>query len=132
VECWFKANDTAAAARVLVQSMVNGENPGNANDRNGWALRQNGADLQFLAGTDLGVPFYYYYTVPGAVTAGVWNHVVVSYNNTVPSIYVNGVLAAPVVTRNDNVAMSQSEIDAIRIVPNTLAPLIIGDRGYGV
>lgn len=131
IECWFNPDNITSGNRVLIQSMVNGENSGNANDRNGWALRQSGADLQFLAGTDLGAPFYYYYTVPGAITAGVWNHVVVSYNGTVPSIYVNGVSTTPVVTRNDNVAMTQPEIDAIRIVPNTLAPLIIGDRGYG-
>jgi len=130
VEAWFKAS-AASGTHVIVQSMINGENPVNTSDRNGWALRQSGADVQFLAGTDLGAPFYYYYTVAGAITAGQWQHVVVSYDGTVPTIYLNGAVTVPVVTRQDGVAMTQQEIDAIRVVPNTAAPLIVGDRGYG-
>lgn len=131
VECW--ANSTAAAGgnHVIVQSMVNGQNPANANDRSGWALREVGADLQFLVGTATGAPFYYYYTVSGAVMAGMWQHLVVTYDGTVPRIYIDGVLATYTVTRQDGAPITPAEIAAIRIVPNQFGPVLIGDRGYG-
>jgi len=96
VECW--ANSTAAASgnHTLVQSWVQGQNPTNSNDRSGWLLRQVGADLQLVLGR-LGTPAagapYFYYTVPGVVIAGVWQHFLVSYDGTSPSIYINGSLA---------------------------------------
>ena len=131
VDCWIKPTNGSGTG-CIVQSMINGENPGNTNDRLGWALRQNGTGLRFLVGTDLGAPFYFYYTTANdLITADAWQHVAVVYDGVAPSIYINGVLAATTVTRQDNVAITQPEIDAIRIVPNTAAPLIIGDRGYG-
>ncbi len=130
VECWIKP--AAAGTGLIVQSMINGENPSNTNDRNGWALRQNSTGLRFLVGTDLGAPFYYYYTTAdGLLTAGVWHHVAVVYDGTAPTLYVNGVLAATTVTRQDGVAITPEEIALIRIVPNTAAPIIVGDRGLG-
>ena len=77
-------------------------------------------------------PFYYYYTTAdGLITPGVWQHVAMVYNSVAPSLYINGVLAPTTVTRQDGVAMTQPEIDALRITPNFAAPLIVGDRGYG-
>jgi len=130
VECWIKPDATGTG--LIVQSMINGENPANSNDRNGWALRQNNLGLRFLVGTDLGAPFYYYYTTAdGLLAAGAWQHVAVVYDGTAPSIYINGVLAPTTVTRQDGVDITPAEIALIRIVPNTAAPLIVGDRGYG-
>jgi hypothetical protein len=130
VDCWFKPTDLNGTG-LIVQSMINGENPGNPNDRSGWAIRQNAAGVRLLVGTDTGVPFYYYYTTANILTAGQWHHLAVVYDGTTPSLYVNGVLQTPTVTRQDGVAITQDEINAIRVLPNTAAPLILGDRGYG-
>ncbi len=130
VDCWINPN--ASGTGLIVQEMINGENPNNTSDRSGWALRQNNTGLRFYVGAESGAPFYYYYTTAnGVITSGVWQHVAVVYDDLAPSIYINGVLAPVTVTRQDNVPMTQPEIDAIRIVPNFAAPLIIGDRGYG-
>ena len=129
-ECWAKTT-TASGTHILVQSMVQGQNPANANDRSGWALREIGPDLQFLVGTTSGAPFYYYYTAVGAVSVGVWQHVAAVYNGTTVSMFVDGVSVPLTVTRQDGVAMTPEEIAAIRIVPNPSGPVIIGNRGYG-
>jgi len=132
VECWANSAYAAGGNHTLVQSMVQGQNAANGDDRSGWNLREVGADLQFLVGTSLGAPFYYIYTAAGVVYPGTWQHIVVVYDGTSPSIFVDGVLIAGVtVTRDDNVELTPDEIAAIRVVPNLLGPTIIGDRGYG-
>ena len=134
VECWANSDAVDGNRHTLVQSWVQGQNLTNSNDRSGWLLRQEGADLVLVLGS-LGTPAagapYFYYTVPGVVSAGVWQHFLVSYDGTSPSIYINGSLATPTVTRSDGVALSPADIAAIRVTPNPLGPEIIGDRGYG-
>jgi hypothetical protein len=104
VECWANSDAVDGNRHTLVQSWVQGQNPTNSNDRSGWLLRQEGADLVLVLGS-LGTPAagapYFYYTVPGVVIAGVWQHFLVSYDGTSPSIYINGSLATPTVTRSD-------------------------------
>ena len=53
----------------------------------------------------------------GTVVEEAWQHVAAVYTDSLVSIYVNGVLVA-------------SEAPAMPVMPNTAAPLIIGDRGY--
>jgi len=134
VECWANSDAVDGNRHTLVQSWVQGQNPTNPNDRSGWLLRQEGADLVLVLGS-LGTPAagapYFYYTVPGVVSAGVWQHFLVSYDGTSPSIYINGSLATPTVTRSDGVPLSPEDIAAIRVTRNPLGPEIIGDRGYG-
>ncbi|MBL9175354.1 MAG: hypothetical protein JNL10_17570 [Verrucomicrobiales bacterium] len=121
VECWAKPSDTGSGNRVLVQSMINGEYPDNANDRSGWAFRQNGTSLQFVIGGADGAPFYTtIITATDAVAAGVWSHFAATYDSSTLAVtlYVNGVAVTNVVA------------DAA-VLPNTAAPLLLGDRGYG-
>ncbi|MBL9175353.1 MAG: immunoglobulin domain-containing protein [Verrucomicrobiales bacterium] len=120
VECWAKPVDTEAGSRVLVQSMINGEFPDNSDDRSGWCLRQRGADLQFLIGGSDANPPYVIITATGALVGGVWSHAVATYEagSRVVTLYVNGVVVA-------------TETSAAAVLPNTAAPLLLGDRGYG-
>lgn len=121
-ECWANPVDTTSANRVLIQSMINGENVNNTQDRSGWSLRQNGANLQFLigGGADSASAFYETTTVSNVITAGVWSHfaAVWSANANSLTLYVNG-------TAVTNVNPT------IPLAPNTAAPILIGDRGYG-
>ena len=121
VEAWAKPSDIASGNRVLVQSMVNGEFPDNVNDRSGWAFRQNGTSLQFVIGGADGAPFYTtIITANDAVAAGVWSHFAATYDASTLAVtlYVNGTAVTNVVA------------DAA-VLPNTAAPLLLGDRGYG-
>ena len=121
VECWANPNDVGSGNRVLVQSMINGQFVENANDRSGWVLRQAGANLEFLIGGDIGAPFYTtIVTAQSAVTAGTWSHYAATYNaeTFAVGLYVNGVEVTNVVA-------------AAPLLPNTAAPLLLGDRGYG-
>lgn len=121
VECWAKPVDVASGNRVLVQSMINGQFAENANDRSGWALRQNGANLEFLIGGDNGTPFYTStVTAPGVFTANVWKQYAVIYDSATLTVrlVVDGVEV-------------KTATAASPILPNTAAPVLIGDRGYG-
>ncbi|HMO63890.1 MAG TPA: hypothetical protein PKE47_01460, partial [Verrucomicrobiota bacterium] len=121
VEAWANPLNAAAGSRVLVQSMINGEYPDNPNDRSGWVFRQNGANLEFLIGGLDGAPFYTTtLTAQGAVTAGAWNHYAAVYDGDTLdlALFVNGVLVTNVT------------VDA-PVLPNTAAPILLGDRGYG-
>ena len=93
-ECWAKPTDVASGNRVLVQSMINGQFAENANDRSGWVLRQNGANLEFLIGGDNGAPFYTTtVTATGVFTADAWKHCAVIYDSATLTVrlVVNGV-----------------------------------------
>ena len=122
VECWISPADvTNTASRVLVQSMINGENPGNANDRSGWCFRQNGGTLTFLLGGTTGSPFYTTTATSGSVlTAGTWQYVAAVYTAA---------------TTNISITVNSTEVlnltGAEPLIPNFAAPIIIGDRGYG-
>jgi autotransporter-associated beta strand protein len=121
VEAWINPTNTAAGARVILQSMINGQIPANANDRSGWVFRQEGEALTFLIGGSTGAPFYTTTATTGAVlTAGVWQHVAASYDNATKNvvIYVNGTEVLNLIATDP-------------ILPNTAAPLVIGNRGYG-
>ncbi len=123
VECWMKPADLNSGNRVLVQAMINGENSGNANDRTGWAFRQNGATLTFLVGGTSGAPTYTTAATSGNVlTAGVWQHVAVTYNATSSDVtlFLNGVSIY-----TTNILANGA------LIQNFAAPLIVGDRGYG-
>jgi hypothetical protein len=101
--------------------MINGQFPENGNDRSGWVLRQSGANLEFLIGGDIGAPFYTtIVTAQGAVSAGTWSHYAATYNaeTLAVGLYVNGVEVTNVIA-------------AAPLLPNTAAPLLLGDRGYG-
>jgi len=122
VEFW--ARPTAAAAgggtHTAVNAMVNGENPANGNDRSGWSVRHVGPSWQFMLGFDFSDGATYYHTIleaPGTVQAEAWQHVVAVYTPGTASLYVNGTQAATVTPAEAH-------------LPNTGAPLIIGDRGY--
>lgn len=125
VECWINPADVGAGNRVLVQSMINGQNPSNADDRTGWVFRQNGDQLTFVVGGTgpLGGSVFYTSTVStptGAIVAGTWQHVVAVYNSATLniSIFVNGTKLL------DTTA-------AAPLIPNFAAPVLFGDRGYG-
>lgn len=120
VECWAKPDNTDAGNRAIAISMVNGQNPGNADDRSGWCLRQSAGDWQMLMGFDYSDGATYYGTqlnAPGTASAEAWQHVVAVYDGAAVSLYVNGVLAA-------TSPLGQP------MLPNHAAPLILGDRGY--
>lgn len=120
VETWAKPANTAAGNRILVQSMINGQNPDNADDRTGWAFRQSGTNLQFLVGLEFGGAFYQFVTAEGAVTPEVWNHYAATYNSEALSVslFVNGIEVT-------NVVLTEP------LIPNKAAPVIVGDRGFG-
>ncbi len=125
VECWINPTDLTAANRVLVQAMINGQNPSNADDRSGWAFRQNGDTLTFLVGGTGPAGGSVFYTTTattpaGVLTAGAWQHVAASYDSATMniSIYVNGVEV-----------LDTTATEAL--IPNYAAPLIFGNRGYG-
>ena len=120
-ECWAKPLDADAGPRVLVQSMINGENPDNPNDRSGWSLRQNGADLEFLIGGTTGSPGYTTIaTARDVVTAGIWSQFSAVYDSDAlrVSLLVNGVVVT-------NVEAAEA------LIPNYAAPFLVGNRGYG-
>jgi len=130
VECW--ANTAGSGTETLVLSMIQGQNAANANDRSGWALRENGTDVQFVIGTTTGAPFYYYFSAVGAVTPSAWQHLVAVYDGANFSVYVNGVQATLTVTRQDNGAvLTPPQIAAVTVLTNFAAPTLIGERGYG-
>ena len=131
VECWANG-DGSGGNHTLVQSMIQGQNAANANDRSGWNLREVGNDLQFVIGTASGAPFYYYFSAVGAVTGGVWQHMVGVYDGTNFSVYVDGVQQTLTVTRQDNgQTPPPAELAGIRLLTNFAGPTIIGERGYG-
>jgi len=121
VECWAKPIDVASGNRVLVQSMINGQFAENANDRSGWVLRQSGANLEFLIGGDNGAPFYTTtVTATGVFTADTWKQCAVIYESATLTVrlVVNGVEV-------------KTATAASPVLPNTAAPVLVGDRGYG-
>ncbi len=125
VECWINPTDLTAGNRILIQAMINGENPGNGDDRSGWALRQNGDALTFLVGGTGPAGGSVFYTTTattpaGAITAGSWQHVAVTYDSSTLniSIYVNG-----------TEVLDATAAEAL--ITNYAAPVIIGNRGYG-
>ncbi len=125
VACWINPSNVAAGNRVLVQSMINGQNPGNADDRTGWVFRQNDTKLTFMVGGTgpAGGSVFYTTTATTAtpvLTAGVWQYVAVSYDSTTQniSISVNGVEVLATTA-------------AAPLIPNYAAPVLIGNRGYG-
>lgn len=121
VECWAKPTDIASGNRVLVQSMINGQFPENANDRSGWVLRQNGANLEFVIGGDNGAPFYTtVVTATGVFTSDAWKQCA--------AIYDSATLTVRLVVDGVEVKTATA---ASPILPNTAAPVLIGDRGYG-
>lgn len=121
VECWANPLDVDSGPRVLVQSMINGENPENSSDRSGWSLRQNGASLEFLIGGTTGNPGYTTVaTAREAVKAGEWRQYSAIYDSVTlqVSLLVNGIVVT-------NVEAAEA------LIPNYAAPLLIGNRGYG-
>jgi hypothetical protein len=122
VEFW--ARPTAAAAgggtHTAVNCMVNGENPANGDDRSGWCVRHVGPAWQFVLGFDHSDGSTFYHTIleaAGTVQADAWQHVVAVYAPGVATLYVNGTQAATTTPAQGH-------------LPNTGAPLILGDRGY--
>ncbi len=119
IEFWAKPANTDAGARAVAISMVNGQNAANSSDRSGWVVRQNGTDWQFFLGDDHsdGSTFYAtQLTAPGAVVLDSWQHIVAVYAGSAVSIYVNGEVAV-------------TDVPVKPVLANTLAPLILGDRG---
>ena len=130
VECWANG-DASGGPHTLVQSMIQGQNPANANDRSGWNLREVGNDLQFVIGTASGAPFYYYYSAVGAITGAGWQHVVGVYDGSSFSVFVDGLQQTLTVSRQDGVTPAPGEVEAVRALTNFAGPTIIGERGYG-
>jgi autotransporter-associated beta strand protein len=125
VACWINPANVAVGSRVLVQSMINGENPGNGDDRTGWVFRQNDNELTFMVGSTGPAGGSVFYTTTATtdadvLTAGVWQYVAVSYDSTTQniSISVNGTEVLAVIA-------------AAPLIPNYAAPVLIGNRGYG-
>lgn len=136
VEAWVKSDGAPAGSRIIVQSMRQPGRLGTVNDipndRSGWFLRHIGNDLQFAVGTATGAPFYYYYTIPGAVSATNWQHVVVVYDgDETPVIYIDKVPQKYVLTRQDGLPFEPGEAESIRVRQNTDCPAIIGNRAFG-
>ena len=122
VEFWAKpaTDSTASGTRTAVMSMVQGQNAANANDRSGWCVRHAGADWQFVLGDDHSDGATFYHTTlaaPGTAAENVWQHVVAVYAPGSVILYVNGQPAA-------------TDAPAKPLLPNSLAPMTIGDRGY--
>jgi hypothetical protein len=120
VEFWAKPANVDSGNHTVACSMVNGQNSANADDRSGWVARHNGTDWQFILGFDHSDGATYYHTqlsAPGTATAEIWQHVVMIYTPDKVSIYVDGLEVA-------------TDTPAMPVLPNTGAPLILGDRGY--
>lgn len=120
VEFWAKPANIDGGRHTVAITMVNGQNAGNANDRSGWAVRHDGGDWTFVLGFDHsdGATFYHTTLVaPGTAVAETWQHVVAVYTATAVTLFVNGEVAATMAP-------------TLPVMPNTLAPLILGDRGY--
>ena len=122
VEFWANPADTANAKEAAVISMVNGQNLANANDRSGWSVQKLADQWQFVLGYDHSDGTTFYGTTlsapAGSVVVGSWQHVVAVYSPGNVSLYINGALAA-------------TDTPAFPMLPNTLAPLLMGNRGYG-
>jgi hypothetical protein len=120
VEFWARPESNGGGTQTAVISMVNGQNAANGNDRSGWQVYHNGGSWLFRLGSDYADGVTSYHTTleaAGTVGEGVWQHVVAVYTPTLISLYVNGELVA-------------SDAPVQPILPNLLAPLILGDRGY--
>jgi len=122
VEFWAKPADAAGGKHAAVISMVNGQNAANGNDRSGWAVQKLGDQWQFVLGFDHSDGSTFYATTlsgaNGSVVPGAWQHIVATYAPGTATLYINGV---PV----------DSQTPAQPLLPNNLAPLLIGNRGYG-
>lgn len=122
VEFWANPADTASGKHAAVISMVNGQNAANGNDRSGWAVQKLGDQWQFVLGFDHSDGATFYATTlsgpNGSVVPGTWQHIVATYSPGTATLYINGVQV-------------DSQTPAQPLLPNTLAPLLIGNRGYG-
>lgn len=119
-EFWARPESNGGGTQTAVISMVNGQNAANGNDRSGWQVYHNGSSWLFRLGSDYADGVTFYHTTleaPGTVAEGVWQHVVAVYTPALISLYVNGELVA-------------SDTPVQPLLPNLLAPLILGDRGY--
>ncbi len=120
VEFWAKPANVAGGRHTVAIAMVNGQNPSNGDDRSGWAVIQNGGDWQAILGYDHsdGATFYgTTLTASSTVVEAEWQHVVMVYSGAAVSLFVNGTEVA-------------SQAPDLPMLPNTGAPLILGDRGY--
>ena len=120
VEFWAKPDNVNGGRHAAAISMVNGQNKANGDDRSGWCVLHSGSDWQVILGFDHsdGTTFYgTTLTAGGTAIEGVWQHVVAVYDGTDISLYVNGTQVASQPTDKP-------------MLPNTGAPLILGDRGY--
>jgi Concanavalin A-like lectin/glucanases superfamily/Immunoglobulin domain/Immunoglobulin I-set domain len=127
VEFWANPANTDGGKHAAVISMVNGQNLANGNDRSGWAVQKLGDQWQFVLGFDHSDGSTFYATTAsgpnGSVVPGVWQHIVAVYTpgaSATATLYVNGVQVD-----------SQTLGAGFPLLPNTLAPLLIGNRGYG-
>lgn len=122
VELWANPADTGSGKEALVISMVNGQNASNGNDRSGWSVQKLNDYYEFVLGYDHSDGSTFYATTvdapSGSVVVGSWTHVVAVYTPSLASLYINGTLAA-------------SLPPTFPLLPNTLAPLMMGNRGYG-
>ncbi len=125
VACWINPANVAAVNRVLIQSMINGQNPANADDRTGWVFRQNDNELTFIVGGTGPAGGSVFYTTTATTTTdvlteGVWQYVAVSYDGT---------------TQNISISVNGAEVlattAAAPLIPNFAAPVLLGNRGYG-
>lgn len=125
VACWINPTNVTAGARVLIQSMINGQNPANSDDRTGWIFRQNDNELTFMVGGTGPADGSVFYTTTATTTTdvlteGVWQYVAVSYDSA---------------TQNISISVNGAEVLATTatapLIPNFAAPVLIGNRGYG-
>lgn len=128
VEVWLKPSVIPAAAALVCPISSWRENPAEATGREGWLIYQGDAATGFNFRTynknaaNVAVNI----NSGTGVTAGVWQHVAVTWNNAsaVAKIYVNGVLkntSAPVVPTPPLRAYEA----------NTVSPFTIGSRSDG-
>lgn len=87
VECWVKP--TAGSSQLVPAAVVgvSSESSGISNIQ-GWQLDWNAATIRIVRSNSSGVGG----ALTAALTAGVWSHVVATYDSTNMRLYVNGVL----------------------------------------
>lgn len=120
VEFWARPANADGGNHTVAISMVNGQNAANGDDRSGWCVRHVAGDWQVLLGYNHSDGSTFYgttLTATGTVIPGEWQHVVAVYSGSAITLFVNGAQAA-------------TDTPGFPMLPNTGAPLILGDRGY--
>src|ERR1041385_2818165 len=132
VEAWLKPG-VVNGAGVLTCALASGHF---ANPRSGWLIYQSDTGWVFRMYNGIDSNFTIALNSGGTLAAGVWYHVLVSYNGSSASIYTNGVLAGSgtpsafvanidgpfsIGTRSDNAFFWNGTADEVALYTNAVS-----------